>query len=397
MRYDIIIVGQGMAAAALVAALKPFNYRIALVDSKPLLTPQLSQKVIDGRKIALSYGSKIILEKLNLWSFIQSDTTAIHNISVSAATQFGVLNLTKEAFNYPALGYVIKADLFLQQLHRAMLNTSSVDYYDHVQFSHLANQEKVTLTFQQNNQERILEADWLIAADGSESWIAQQLNIPVSEKDYQHTAIVSAIKSSHMPSSTAYQRYTAHGTIALLPMQDQVGLIYSMKTQDAQLFLKKEHNEQLHFLQEQFGFRIGRLTEIGDCFSYPIKMRIPDRIAVNRCLLFGNAAHQLSPLAAQGFNLILQDLAVLIETIQMHSLNDDEWIKTYPSRLKTQQTNITGFTDTLTSITQSEHPLYGLLGLGLFGLNSIDTVKNHYIELLAGITPTVKRYLRDNQ
>jgi 2-octaprenyl-6-methoxyphenol hydroxylase len=319
--YDVVIVGGGMVCASLALALENSSLNIAIVEAAPWQTNQ--QPSYDDRGIALSYGSQRIFETMDVWQQLKPSCTPIQHIHVSDRGHFGVTRLHAENENVPALGQVITArDLgqtlvtkLSKQTHLSLFSPASV-----IGLSHSENVAEVTLD---NGQ--TLKTKLVVAADGSQSSIRKLLDIQALEYDYKQTAITANVSTERPHQNWAYERFTDTGPIALLPLsENRSSLVWTVNTGHEQAILKSDDDEFLNLLQQRFGYRLGRFTKVGQRNSYPLKLVQADQAIQQRIVLIGNAAHSLHPIAGQGFNLGLRDVAVLADIIcqQMNDCGD---------------------------------------------------------------------------
>ena len=227
--YDIVIVGGGMVGASLAYALKNSSHRIALVEAFNFKTTQ--QPSYDDRGIALSYGSQRIFDTMGLWQQLSPHSTAIEHIHISDRGHFGATRLSAQQEKVPALGQVILARAMGQVLNQAMAESDTLDIIcpkKVVAISQESNQATLTLDDKQQISSKLI-----VAADGANSTIRRLLDLSVTEQHYQQTAITANISTERPHEHRAYERFTEHGPIALLPMPDnRCSLIWTVKTGD---------------------------------------------------------------------------------------------------------------------------------------------------------------------
>lgn len=326
MRYDFIIVGGGLVGLSLVVALRDAPYTIALVDAK---LPSAD----DPRLYALNSASIAYLNNLNVLPKLSKQTAAIHSVHVSHKGHFGVVRLTREALNLEALGEVVPAALIESALHEAVLKPSTgaltagsslnnITIYRPAKVLAAAKTtEEVTLTIATETGEQHLQARFVIGADGNESTIRQLFNVPTKKLDYQQTAIVTQTVLNRSHEHRAYERFITDGAIAMLPLAPteniahRAATIWTTKTTQASKLLQLADEDFLHALQTHFGYRLGRLVQIGKRYSYPLKLITANHLANERVMLIGNAAHSLHPVAALSLNLGLYETATLSDYI----------------------------------------------------------------------------------
>ncbi len=312
IEYDLIIVGGGMVGASLALALKNSTLKVALIEAFNFKTTQ--QPSYDDRGIALSYGSQRIFEALGLWSQLASHSTAINDIHISDRGHFGTTRLSAKTEHVPALGQVILARAMGQILNHALAEQPTLDIICPHRVTELAQQtDVVELTLDDDRQ---LRAKLIVAADGANSTIRRLLKLSVSEQDYQQTAITANISTERPHQGRAFERFTEHGPIALLPMPDnRCSLIWTLKTGEETAIMALNDKAFLHRLQSEFGYRLGKFTQVGKRSHFPLKLTQTNQTIQDRIVFIGNAAHNLHPIAGQGFNLGLRDVVALAEVL----------------------------------------------------------------------------------
>lgn len=312
--FDFAIVGGGMVGATLALALATLRApdgrtpRILLLEARPLdfgLHPGF-----DARSIALSYGSERILTTLGLWPAFGQAFSPITSIHVSDRPHFGRVELNCGDYHLPRLGGVVELQRVGEALYRRIEQTPAIEvvapscitqvtqHPDHVELA----------TTQLPYQARLL-----LLADGANSPWREQLAIPVYEDAFEQSAVVANVQVSGGQVGRAWERFTASGPIALLPMSEQrLSLVWSQSHAAAHESLQLSPSAFLDRLQREFGFRAGRFTQVGERHLYPLVLRHAREIYRHRILLMGNSAHLLHPVAGQGFNLAVRDIAKLV-------------------------------------------------------------------------------------
>lgn len=377
--FDIAIVGAGLVGSSLACALAPTSYRIALIDSQPL--PASPAKVHqadakpnspqDGRSIALALSSKKMFDVLGLWQSLSADAVPIKKIHISDQGRFGATRLDSARYEVESFGYLVPAGRLITALRQ------QIQLHDHIQrvqpykVSNLEIQaEQVIL----HGYGEPIHAKLLIAADGTRSLIRNKLGIGVDEKQYQQTAIVGCIDTEKHHQFTAYERFTKDGPLALLPRNgNHVGFIWMNPSVTAEKNLNLSDVVFLDALQQAFGYRLGHFSNLSQLSAYPLSMLVSDQRVQQRVVLVGNAAQTLHPVAGQGLNLALRDIAELSEILASSENvldNVDEPLRAYEARRQPDIENAVRFTDRLNFLFTVDYPVLSRtrgLGLALFG------------------------------
>ncbi len=383
MRYDIVIIGGGLVGTGLAAALRDSGFRIALIDAR---MPSNN----DHRLFALSASSCQFLQNLDLWQKLATHAAPIHQVHVSRQGRFGAVRLKREEARVAALGHVIPArevETVLNDLVAA-LPEQICNIYRPAKLLSLTQQAAcVELNIETAEGKLALEASVVIGADGTESTVRNELKIAVEETDYQQTAIVfkTSLQRSHQ--HIAYERFTNDGAIAMLPLPDnQCASIWSVANEKAAQLLAMDDATFLQSLQNEFGYRLGKLRAVSPRQTYPLRMRRAKQMVAGRIMLIGNAAHTLHPIAAQGFNLAVREAAALVDAFA--AANGDatqvNLEKAYQQTLKQQNMSM-GVSNKLPDLFSSQNALLSVVvQLGMIGLDVLSPFKQYFIKGMMG-------------
>lgn len=324
---DIVIVGGGLTGATLACALAATPYRVALLEARSL--DKSDQASREERSIALSFGSRRILSGLGLWSAIEPATTSIKTIHVSERGRFGATRLDANEEGVEALGYVVPSRDLSRVAYAQLASQNNVQVIAPARVQDVTlGASRASVTFMRSNKaEQETRATrrcrLLVVADGAHSETRRRLNIGVTVSDYAQTAIVASVTPARHHAFTAFERFTDTGPLALLPMDEgRCSLIWTHTPDGAQSAMRLSDADFRHALQACFGHRLGRFRAIGERQMYPLKLSVAHRSIGLRGALIGNAAHSLHPVAGQGFNLALRDVAQLAELLSAPLNND---------------------------------------------------------------------------
>jgi 2-octaprenyl-6-methoxyphenol hydroxylase len=304
-----------MVGASLALALAQVGFDITLVEAAPFKTG--GSPSFDDRTTALSNGSRRILEGLGVWQLVQHEATPIAKIHISDRGRFGFARIDAAELGLDSLGLVIAnralgAGLW-QRLDasgvRVLAPARVVDY------DITADGCQIRLEGEAASGEP-LRCRLLVAADGAHSVIAKSAGVESSTWDYEQTALTANLTSQVFHNHVAYERFTPTGPIALLPcVEGRVGLVWTLAPKDAADTLAQPDAEFLERLQQAFGMRLGRFLTVGKRQSYPLFLTRAEEQVADRVVMLGNAAQALHPIAGQGFNLGLRDVACLAEVL----------------------------------------------------------------------------------
>ncbi|WP_455198085.1 2-octaprenyl-6-methoxyphenyl hydroxylase, partial [Kaarinaea lacus] len=388
----------------LACALAKQNIRIAMVEAVPYRAD--NQPSYDDRAIALSFGTSRIFEGMGLWSEISPHTTAIKHIHVSDQGRFGFTRLDHQQECVDALGYVITA----RDLGKALVK--QLDQLDNLTLISpatltdlkLGDDHATAVVVKGNNkdeQTETLTAKLIVAADGGNSIVRQKLDIRTTDHDYQQTAIVANITPERQHRHVAYERFTKHGPLALLPMDDnRCSLVWTRGPEEVKRILALDEEHFLRELQPCFGNRLGRLLKAGKRAAYPLRLVRAQEQVRNRLALIGNAAHTLHPIAGQGFNLGLRDVATLAQTITdaikaEQDIGELQILKQYAQWRSRDHQQVIGFTNTLVNTFSNRFPpLAFVRNLGLLATDVIPPLKHGLARHSMGLSGKLPRLAR---
>lgn len=368
-QVDILIVGGGLIGASLVLALKDLGFSTLLVESKPL-TDKINPD-FDSRSLALSPASVKILSMLNLWDKLKERASPIEKIHVSEVGRFGMSRL--HGATATPLGYVAELHDINWALQQVLDKTHLLCP---ATVTDLNLEKKIALVTTPSGPIEI-QAQLIVAADGVQSTMRQYATLPSKTKDYQQQALVANIGLDKPHNQCAFERFTPQGPLALLPMQgNRMSLVWAMSPEQAELMMKVDESDFLKHLQLAFGYRLGRLVKVGKRFSFPLKQVTMPQLAQWPLVFIGNAAQTLHPVAGQGFNLGLRDVATLAQCIAKHGLSN-QMLTQYLQLRRHDQQIITQFTDGLVRLFTSQIPGLGVVrNLGLVAFDNSPALKN---------------------
>ena len=404
--YDIVIVGGGLVGAGLACALGNLKHhygeplRIAIIEA--IAFRDAAQPSYDDRNIALSQASYRIFNTLGLWPDISNSATPIESIYVSNRGHFGAARLHAKDHQVEALGYVAQTRAIGETFKSKLESFENIELICPARIVSLDNREDIaSVTLVQNEQEKTLLCSLIIGADGAKSKTRELLNITTHQHDHGQTAIVANVTPEKPHQNAAYERFTDSGPLALLPMSEQrCALVYTVWHKEVNEILNLNDKNFLERLSQRFGDRLGHFIKVGKRGSYPLALNRADKTLATRAVLIGNAAHSLHPVAGQGFNLGVRDIAVLSETISDALKNNldignQESLAAFQQWRKGDQQRIISFTEGLVSVFSNPLASVKLLrNLGLVGVDLLPPVKKLLARQTTGIAGKQPRLAR---
>ncbi len=400
VEVDLAIVGGGLVGASLALALRATDLRVALIEG--VAPDAASQPSFDDRTTALGNGTRRVFESLGVWSAMANEAAPIRQIHVSDAGRAGFARLEAREHDIDAFGYVITNRSMGRALNAALAEHVSLERRMPARCTAVAfGEEGVVLNTEPGEQP--LRARLVVAADGANSLVRSAAGLEASVEDYQQVAIVAHVASSRAADGTAYERFTPTGPFAVLPLHNgHYGIVWTLSPSAAEEVLALSDADYLARLQTAFGWRIGRLLRVGRRQAYPLRLTRAAAVTAERCVLIGNAAQALHPVAGQGFNLGLRDAVTLAELLTDAKRDDDgvdigsaAVLAEFARRRSADREGIIDFTDRLVKLFGDQRPGVPLLrdiGLLLFDLSP--TAKQAMSRLswgFAGRTPRLAR------
>ena len=396
---DIVIAGGGLVGASLAVALSALPIKIVLVEAFPAMVTQRAG--YDDRAIALSHGSSQILQGMGIWESVAQAANPIDSIHVSDRGHFGATRLNAKQQKVPALGYLIEARNYGQVLNK-YLRDSNVRILQPSKIDSIKPRgEALTMLVSMDGGEEEIAAKLLIACDGESSAIRQMAGVDATIHDYQQVALIANISTEMPHENRAFERFTEQGPIALLPMsENRCSLVWTLATGQYQEILDLTDKNFLAALGDAFGYRLGRFTRVGKRSSFPLRLTTSAQLTASRIAIVGNAAHSLHPVAGQGLNLALRDIADLSGLVADAFSRDEDigsakLLTTYAAMRDKDTVRTIQYTDSLVKIFSNEHFLLGhARGIGLAAVDRLPPLRSLLAKQSMGLANRQSRLSR---
>lgn len=390
MQQQVIIVGGGMVGLSLSLMLAKANIAVKLLEA--VKYPNYDDQNVapyhssfDARNTALSRRSVQIYQKLGLWDALQQHATPILQVHITEQGSFGKARLIAEQEKVESFGQVIENAWLGRVLLTQVRQQPLIELIDGVQVTALTQDtEQVHIEAKRGDEVLKLESKLLIAADGRDSFCRQAIGVGVDVHDYDQVAIVTTVQTSKPHEHVGFERFSALGPLALLPLPGEYrrSVVWPVKKGTEGEWLGEENDQHfLDALEKTYGDRAGKFEKTGKRFSYPLSQVLAHKQAVGRVILMGNAAHTIHPVAGQGFNLCLRDADVLLRYLvnQLSASDDignpDNLLAYEQARLSDQQ-RVIKFCDTVVRGFSNQNPLLKLIrNTGLIAFDVIPGVK----------------------
>jgi 2-octaprenyl-6-methoxyphenol hydroxylase len=373
---NIFIVGGGPVGATLALVLQQQGVAATILEAR-----NQGAAHHDQRALALSYGSRMILERLGIWEPLASQATAINTIHVSQRGSLGRSRLRASDYGQPALGYVLSYGALSKTLDGALARSPDIQVVHDAEVTGIETTDaEAAITYTETVEEGIREirhasAALAVLADGGNS-LAHIPGLQRKSRDYGHSALVARVCSELPHANIAYERFTPAGPVALLPNGEEFSLVWTGKDEEIKALLQTSDGEFLDKLHRHFGDRVGEFLKVGSRLSFPLRLAYLDTPAMPHLAVIGNAAQTMHPVAGQGFNIGLRDaweLATSIAETDPADWGSNAMLLAYR---KTRRSDTRGgllFTDFLVNVFSNE--LIGLSSMRSAGLGMLDIIQ----------------------
>ena len=402
-QYDILIAGGGMIGTSLAIALAPLGLRVGVVEA--VARKEAAQPSFDDRSTALSRSTQRMFEAMGLWQDVEAASTPIRRVHVSDQGRFGFSHIDAAEQRVDALGYVVINRVLGGVLQSALDSLDGVDVLCPARIVDVSlAPDLATATVEgEDGEQSAVSCRLLVAADGANSAVRDMLGIGAERQPYGQRAVIGNLLPEKAHDNVAYERFTEHGPLAILPVAEgRVGFVWTVDDDDAERVMALDDEAFLDELQSEFGYRLGTFSRVGTRASYPLVLSKALRLHTTRSVLVGNAAHGLHPVSAQGFNLGMRDVAALVDCVADARAASGEFdpgrmeiLQAYADWRRTDQKKLVRFTDGLVRLFGSERrPLRVLRNVGMLGFDLVPGVRDVFARHTMGLAGRLPRLSR---
>ncbi|VWD39919.1 ubiquinone biosynthesis hydroxylase UbiH [Burkholderia lata] len=309
--FDVAVVGGGLVGKTAALALTQSGYKTALL-AQPA-TPRPADLAFDTRVYALSSSSQALLERLRVWQALDHSRLApVYDMRVYGDAH-AELHFSAYQASVPQLAWIAESSLVEASLDAALRFQPNLTWFDARAQGFDVRDDAAVLTLSSG---QVLEADLIVGADGAHSWVRSQMGAKIERRDYRQTGVVANFKASLPHRETAYQWFHEGEIVALLPLPDgHVSLVWSAHTAHADELLALDPAQLAAEVERVSHGQVGSLDCVTPAAGFPLALQTVDKLIAPRVALVGDAAHLIHPLAGQGMNLGLRDVAALVDAI----------------------------------------------------------------------------------
>ena len=399
---NILIVGGGLSGPILALALAQAGLKVTVIDT-------LEQKVrknaaFDGRSYAVALTSQRLLSGTGVWDVVADHSQPILEIKVTdgrageGPSPF-FMHFDHAEIEEGPMGYMVQDRFLRRALLDAMNRTNGVT---HISGQTVTNQvvtssgANVTLS-----SGKVVHGALIVGADGRSSGTASRAGIKRSGWSYDQTALVCAIEHEKPHHGIAHQFFMPPGPLAILPLPGNVSsIVWSETAKNAAAFSALSDNEYVTMLRPRFGDFLGEINLAGKRFTYPLSLSLALNLVEDRVALIGDAAHGVHPIAGQGLNAGMRDIAALAEVIidanrRGEDIGSPNVLGRYEQWRRFDNTTLAIATDTFNRLFSNDNAgLRGLRDIGMGIVNAIPGLRRSFIREAAGLTGTLPRLMQ---
>lgn len=388
---DVVIVGAGMAGLTLAISLARQGLEVTVLEKADVELFKHQKPSVDGRSSAIAYASQQVLARFGIWDSLASDASPIYDIQVTDGNSPFYLHFDHKQVGDAPMGYMLENNAILRGLFveaGTLPNITILSPVSAISLQQLPHKAILML-----NNGNTVEAKLVVAADGKKSAIRQMLHITTTGWDYNQTAIVCTISHEKDHGCVAQERFLPGGPFAVLPLKGgkHSSLVWVEKTELVPAFMKLSEAERCWHIQKRVGNKLGKIELVTPCISYPLSVCFANQYYRERTVLVGDAAHAVHPIAGQGFNLGIQDIAALVDAVIYNKqlgldIGAQNMLKRYTTQRRPENMAMIAITDSLTRLFSTNiSPIKYARQMGIGIVDHIAPLQRFFIRYAMGL------------
>ncbi len=402
MDHDLIIIGGGLNGPALALAAAQAGLRCCVLDALPLDTRAAED--FDGRSYALARSSQRMLDRLGLWDALEDHAQPMNEIKVSDgrvgdAGVFLGLHFDSAEIEEGPMGYMVEDRYLRRALLAALAGSELIEHRaETLVTGQEVSAEGVSVTLADGT---VLTGRLLVGADGQNSGVASRAGIKRMGWGYGQTALVCAIAHEQPHNGVAHQLFLPAGPLAILPLtENRSSIVWSEKEGRAQAINALPDADYLDILRPRFGDFLGEISLAGARFTYPLTLSLARAFVADRVALVGDAAHRLHPIAGQGLNAGLRDVAVLAHVITHAARRGEDFaspavLERYAQWRRFDTAALATSTDIFNRLFSNDNPfLRAARDIGMAAVGALPGLRRGFIREAAGLTGDLPDLMR---
>ena len=385
---DLVIVGGGIVGATLAAALKNSNFKITIIEARPL-------KVAAAKTQAYAFSplSSRIYEGIGVWHEILPHIGKYTNISLSDADYSQRVQFETKDLPGEYLGYVAQHNVVLTALQKHLANCENINWLCPAEVTNvIASKHSSSVEVKVNGEQRFITTKLVIGADGARSHIRTLAGIKTRGWKYWQSCVAFTIKHTAVENNTAFERFWPSGPMGVLPLPgNRCQIVWTHPHAEAKALAELDESAFLEKLKTYTQGTLGELELVSKRMIFPVQLMQCDRYIKPRLALIGDAAHCCHPVGGQGLNLGIRDAASLAQVLQMaeakgQDIGTIKVLKRYEGWRKIENLAILGFTDLLDrTFSNNWFPIVALRRLGLWLISYLKPLKILALKLMTGL------------
>ena len=394
---DVLIVGGGLVGGSLACALAEAGLKSIVVDKSRI--GDQDNREFDGRATAISQTTKKMLDVINIWSGLSGKSAPIFDIRVADGKSPFFLHFDHTDLTGDPLGYMVENRYLRRAIFQETSRREEIDYLTPVKLNKIIrNVDGVTAILADG---RAINSVLVVGSDGRSSYVRQSAGIEVVQWSYRQTGIVCTVAHEKPHNNIAHEHFYPAGPFAILPLPGKrSSIVWTENQEEAKFLVELSSNEFLYELSERFGDFLGSLKLVGPRSTFSLHLHFTKSSTAQRLALVGDSAHGLHPVAGQGLNMGLRDVAALTEVlVDAARLGLDfgasNTLRQYDRWRRFDNTLMLAATDSLNRLFSNDVlPVRAARRLGLAAVNTSSLLKKIFMRQAMGLTGNLPRLMK---